>query len=226
MANPQNLGVTSNTSDYAQLFPDQDYTKETKAITIAAGEASVGLSAGQVLAKDKTTGKYKVLKTAVAKTAESLTLNPTNPNGVKFISTAMASGPIIPGTVVVTGTVSGAMVTMSDNGHGILLENLNKAMGVIDYGTKQIGINTVAAMVSSDSFTAAYDHFNMSGNIDLEKLAVLPIDIDATDSEQVVRGVSKGIVNVDALTPDIDIDDVDIIEVFNRVGLKLKELQR
>jgi hypothetical protein len=225
MSSPQNLGVTSNTSDYVQLFPDQDYTKESKAITIAAGEASAGLSKGQVLAKDKTTGKYKVLKTAVAKTAESLTLNPTNPNGVKFVSTAMASGPIIPGTVVVTGEVSGVPVTMSDNGRGILLENLNKAMGFIDYGTKQVGINTVAAMVSSDSFTAAYDHFNMSGNIDLEKLAVLPIDIDATVSEQAARGVSKGIVNVDALTPDIDIDDADIVEVFDRAGLRLKELQ-
>lgn len=226
MSSPQNLGGTATASDYVQLFPDQDITRKDKAITILAGQATSGLDMGQVLARNKTDGKYKILNTPVSVADEALTLSPANPNGVKFAMTALSKGPAIPGTVVLTGTINEVAAVLTDNGNGLLTEASNLAIGHIDYGTKAIGIETAAAMVTADAFTADYDHFNVTGgNMDLEDLVVLPIEIDATASDQVATGTEHGIVNVDALTPTIDETDYELERVFKKAGLILKNLQ-
>lgn len=226
MGSPQNLGGTATASDYVQLFPDQDITRKDKAITILAGQATSGLDAGQILARNKVDGKYKVLNTPVAVTSESLTLSPANPNGVKFVTTSLSKGPVIPGTAVLTGEINGVAAVLTDNGKGLLTEASNLAIGHIDYGTKMIGVETAAAMITADAFTAAYDHFNVTGgNMDLEDLVILPIDIDSTASDQVATGMEQGVANVDALTPTITDTDYELMRVFKKVGLTLKNLQ-
>jgi len=216
MYNNQDLGFTSQSQTLKNVFPAEDKPRPMKKIIVKVGEGL--LVEGSLLAREKSSGKHRALKLAVAKTNESLALNPTNPEGVKFVSTAMVSGPIVPGTVVLTGMVSAAMVTMTDNSNGLLFENLNKAMGFIDYGTKQVGINTVAAMVSSDSFTAAYKTFGDSGNLDLEDIVVLPCEVDATDDDIDIRAVEGGIINPDDTNPVIDETDRNIFRVFQKTN--------
>lgn len=68
--------------------------------------------------------------------------------------------PVLPNSVTITATVSGAATKYVDNGAGGLIDTSAQAVGTIDYATGAITFTNAIVLSSNDSITATYQYDN------------------------------------------------------------------
>lgn len=198
-----------------------DGEKSFKGVKVKAGSGLV--KRGQLLARERSSNKYKPLKTAVQVTNATLTTEPSTLTSKVFCTASLASVPAIPGTVVLHGTVSASPVTISDNAEGGLIEDSGKAIGSVDYCTGKLGVFTTASMASTDTFSGSYKHFGNAGNLDPSDIVVnYSKEFTAGDDDVDINALSRGNINVNKLTPAIDRTDLNLQKLFSKSGLRLE----
>ncbi len=196
---------------------------QTKDVTIKSGEGA--LSRGQVVAREKSSGKHIKYATPVTSEDITLTTNPANPNGVTEVKACMASIPAIPGSVIAEVTVQGVTATLHDNTDGLLydISGNQAADGKIDYSSGNMHVNTTGAMVTTDTLKlASYQHFNKTVPMDIHDVGVLVNDVDATDEDKPGCVYTKANLDPAKLTPAIDNTDVEQEMYFRKHGLNLE----
>mgnify|MGYP000962552527 CR=1 FL=1 len=191
--------------------------------TIKVGEASVPV--GGLLAREIATGHYKKLGTVTTKTGEALTITPVDNNGKYAVGFETDNKPILPGSVVISCHVAGALASITDNMDGVLKESTNQAQGTIDYNTGLGDIRTFAVMASATdlTFSGTYKHFNNAGALDINDICVNALRIkDATSEAKPESLMDEGLIDPARVTPIIDSTDPLQVRLLKKNRIRIE----